>query len=78
MPNGEIAIIPETWLTKYADLFALSETEGDNEKPVLRKHHLNLVKELEDGNLAKVHLSEKLTRAYGICRNKGTQIANWI
>lgn len=60
LPNGEIAIIPEVWLTKYADLFALSETEGSNERPVLRKHHLNLVKELEDGNLAKVHLSEKL------------------
>src|SRR5690349_4511548 len=60
LPNGEIAIIPEAWLSKYADLFALSETEGDNEKPVLRKHHLNLVKELEEGNLAKVHLSEKL------------------
>ena len=60
LPNGEIAIIPEVWLTKYADLFALSETEGSHEKPVLRKHHLNLVKELEEGNLAKVHLSEKL------------------
>lgn len=60
LPNGEIAIIPEVWLTKYADLFALSETEGNHEKPVLRKHHLNLVKELEEGNLAKVHLSEKL------------------
>lgn len=60
LPNGEIAIIPEAWLVKYADLFALSETEGDQEKPVLRKHHLNLVKELEDGDLAKVHLSEKL------------------
>lgn len=60
LPNGEIAIIPEAWLIKYADLFALSETEGDHEKPVLRKHHLNLVKELEEGNLAKVHLSEKL------------------
>lgn len=60
LPNGEIAIIPEGWLTRYADLFALSETEGDKEKPVLRKHHLNLVKELEDGNLAKVHISEKL------------------
>lgn len=60
LPNGEIAIIPEAWLTKYADLFALSETDGDNEKPVLRKHHLNLVRELEEGNLAKVHLSEKL------------------
>ena len=60
LPNGEIAIIPEVWLTKYADLFALSETEGLNEKPVLKKHHLNLVKELEEGNLAKVHLSERL------------------
>lgn len=60
LPNGEIAIIPEVWLTKYADLFSLSETEGNQEKPVLRKHHLNLVKELEEGNLAKVHLSEKL------------------
>ncbi len=60
LPNGEIAIIPEVWLTKYADLFALSETEGNHEKPVLRKYHLNLVRELEEGNLAKVHLSEKL------------------
>ena len=60
LPNGEIAIIPEVWLTKYADLFALSETEGQGEKPVLKKHHLNLVRELEEGNLAKVHLSEKL------------------
>lgn len=60
LPNGEIAIIPEAWLTKYSDLFALSETEGKNEKPVLRKHHLALVKELEDGNLAKVHISERL------------------
>jgi SNF2 family DNA or RNA helicase len=60
LPNGEIAIIPEAWLTKYADLFALSETQGDREKPVLRKHHINLVKELEEGNLAKVHVSEKM------------------
>jgi SNF2 family DNA or RNA helicase len=59
LPNGEIAIIPEAWLSKYGDLFSLSETEGKNEKPVLKKHHINLVKELENGNLAKVHLSEK-------------------
>ena len=71
LPNGEIAIIPEVWLTKYADLFALSETDGANERPVLRKHHLNLVKELEEGNLAKVHLSEKLRSlgAFGGIKN---------
>jgi SNF2 family DNA or RNA helicase len=60
LPNGEIAIIPEAWLSKYSDLFAFSETEGKNEKPVLRKHHLALVKELEENNLAKVHISERL------------------
>jgi hypothetical protein len=28
--------------------------------PSLKKHHINLVKELEEGNLAKVHVSEKM------------------
>ena len=60
LPNGEIAIIPEAWLIKYGDLFAMSETHGTNEKPVLHKYHLNLVKELQEGNLAKVHMSERL------------------
>jgi SNF2 family DNA or RNA helicase len=59
LPNGEIAIIPEAWLIKYGDLFAMSETHGDHEKPVLKKYHLNLLKELEEGNLAKVHISDK-------------------
>jgi hypothetical protein len=44
LPNGEIAIIPEAWLIKYGDLFAMSETHGDHEKPVLKKYHLNLLK----------------------------------
>ena len=60
LPNGEIAIIPEAWLTKYSDLFALSETSGKNEKPVLKKHHFVLLRELEESNLAKVHMSERL------------------
>ena len=60
LPNGEIAIIPDAWLVKYGDLFALSETHGKNEKPVLRKYHVNLVKDLQDGNLAKVHISDRL------------------
>lgn len=60
LPNGEIAIIPEAWLTKYGDLFALSETHGKNEKPVLRKYHVSLVKDLQDSNLAKVHISDRL------------------
>ncbi|HMP98878.1 MAG TPA: DEAD/DEAH box helicase, partial [Cyclobacteriaceae bacterium] len=62
LPNGEIAVIPESWLTKYNDLFALSETEGDKDKPVLRKHHLHLVKELQESHLAKVYISDKLKK----------------
>jgi SNF2 family DNA or RNA helicase len=60
LPNGEIAIIPESWLTRYADLFALSDAEEKTDKPILRKHHLTLVRELEENNLARVHISEKL------------------
>ncbi len=60
LPNGEIAIIPDAWLVKYGDLFAMSETHGTGEKPVLHKYHLNLVKELHEGNLAKVHMSDRL------------------
>ena len=60
LPNGEIAIIPEAWLIKYGDLFALSETHGDHEKPMLKKHHVGLLRDLEEGNLAKVHMSDRL------------------
>lgn len=60
LPNGEIAIIPDAWLIKYGDLFALSETHGEQEKPMLKKHHINLVSELEEGNLAKVQMSDRL------------------
>ncbi len=60
LPNGEIAIIPDAWLIKYGDLFALSETHGTHEKPVLKKHHISLLQELEEGKLAKVHMSDRL------------------
>jgi SNF2 family DNA or RNA helicase len=60
LPNGEIAIIPEAWLIKYGDLFAMSETHGEHEKPMLKKHHVGLLRDLEEGNLAKVHMSDRL------------------
>src|SRR5258706_5528609 len=60
LPNGEIAIIPDAWLIKYGDLFALSATHGTNEKPVLKKHHISLLQELEEGKLTKFHMNERL------------------
>jgi hypothetical protein len=56
LPNGEIAIIPEEWFTKYAGLLEFSET---NDGIRLRKHHWNLINDLrEDDN--KAELKEKL------------------
>ncbi|MFM8349172.1 MAG: SNF2-related protein [Bacteroidota bacterium] len=60
LPNGEIAIIPDAWLIKYGDLFALSHSEDDNDKPLLRKHHFSLLKDLQENNLAKVHMSDRI------------------
>ena len=59
LPNGEIAVIPDSWLVEYSELFAFSE-EDENGEPRLKKHHLSLVKDLEDGNLARVTISNKL------------------
>jgi SNF2 family DNA or RNA helicase len=63
LPNGEIAVIPETWLIEYSELFAFVEdVKGSNAHTTyhLRKHHLALVKELEKGSLARVTMSRKL------------------
>ncbi|MGV3541412.1 MAG: SNF2-related protein [Rufibacter sp.] len=59
LPNGQIAIIPEEWFTQYLELFAFSE--GDDELK-LQKHHLSLVSDLQNGNLAHVTMSRKLEK----------------
>ncbi|ELR71404.1 helicase/SNF2 family domain protein [Fulvivirga imtechensis AK7] len=64
LPNGEIAVIPESWLIEYSELFAFSE-EDENGEPKLKKHHLALVQDLESGNLAKVTMSRKLQSLKG-------------
>jgi superfamily II DNA or RNA helicase len=58
LPNGEIAVIPEEWFSKYSELFAFVEDRDG--QILLQKHHLALVKELENGNLAKVSIDKKL------------------
>ncbi|UII27886.1 DEAD/DEAH box helicase [Fulvivirga maritima] len=64
LPNGEIAVIPESWLTEYSELFAFAEEDEDG-TPKLKKHHLALVQDLENGNLAKVTMSRKLESLKG-------------
>lgn len=59
LPNGEIAVIPEEWFTRYADLFAYIQ-DGQEKELILQKHHLALVHELQYANYAKVSISQKL------------------
>ncbi len=61
LPNGEIGIIPENWIKEYSELFAfMDEHKTDKGHLILKKHHLALVQNLEDGNLAKVSMDKKL------------------
>ncbi|MDN5216526.1 DEAD/DEAH box helicase [Fulvivirgaceae bacterium BMA12] len=63
LPNGEIAVIPEKWLIEYSELFAfMEEKEHGLDDLTLKKHHLALIKDLENGNLAQVTMSRKLEK----------------
>ncbi len=60
LPNGEFAVIPETWITEYSDLFAFTSDSEEDLK--LNKIHVSLVKDLKDGNHAKVAMTRKLEK----------------
>ena len=62
LPNGEIAIIPEQWFLDYSELFAFAEEGKEQENMLLRKHHLALVQDLQNGSLAQVTMSRKLEK----------------
>jgi SNF2 family DNA or RNA helicase len=60
LPNGETAVIPEWWFTKYSELFTFVEAHEDHEGLRLKKHHMMLVQELERESLAATVLSRRL------------------
>lgn len=57
LPNGEIAVIPEKWFTQYHNL--LSFADGSKHLK-LRKHHIGIVQEYADSNLAVLTMDRKL------------------
>jgi SNF2 family DNA or RNA helicase len=59
LPSGEIAVIPEKWFSQYGNL--LHFNEGGNDLK-LRKHHLGLVNDLAEGNLASIAMNRKLQK----------------
>ncbi len=61
LPNGEIAVLPDAWLSKYSELFTFSVAEGENEDDLkLPKHHLSLVDNLKDDSIVVVSMQNKL------------------
>ncbi|SMO58036.1 DEAD/DEAH box helicase [Solitalea koreensis] len=65
LPNGETAIIPDTWFEHYSGLLNfVQEQEGD--VLLLKKHHLALAQELQKNKLLKLNISEKLEQLRNI------------
>ncbi|AFM04589.1 DNA/RNA helicase, superfamily II, SNF2 family [Bernardetia litoralis DSM 6794] len=62
LPNGEIAVIPDEWFTEYSELFEFMQAKDD--KFALKKYHLAIVQNLEQGNFANVTMDRKLQKLY--------------
>ncbi|MDX2189521.1 MAG: SNF2-related protein, partial [Bacteroidota bacterium] len=62
LPNGEIAVIPEEWFTKYSELFAFMLKGEKDDEHQLQKHHVALIQELSEDSLAKVVITRKLQK----------------
>ncbi len=61
LPNGEIAIIPESWFSDYSELLQLIESDGSSAIR-LKKHHISLVDSLGRESLASVVMSRRLEK----------------
>jgi superfamily II DNA or RNA helicase len=59
LPSGEIAVIPEKWFSQYGNLMHFSES-GKNLK--LKKHHIGLVSDFAESDLAHVKMDRKLQK----------------
>lgn len=59
LPSGEIAVIPEEWFSQYSNL--LQFTEGSNNLK-LKKHHIGLVNDFNNNDLATVKMDRKLQK----------------
>lgn len=59
LPSGEIAVIPEQWFAQYSNL--LQFTEGTKNLK-LKKHHIGLVNDFANSELAIVSMDRKLQK----------------
>ncbi len=61
LPDGQIAIIPDAWITQYADFLHFTQIKN-NENITLKKHHASLIEEMRLGNLLRVSMSSQLEK----------------
>ncbi|HEY1024862.1 MAG TPA: DEAD/DEAH box helicase, partial [Sphingobacteriaceae bacterium] len=59
LPSGEIAVIPEKWFSQYGNL--LHFTDGRSELK-LKKHHLGLINDFANSELATITMDRKLQK----------------
>ncbi len=59
LPNGEIAVIPEKWFSQYGNLLHFSE---GNEILKLKQHHIGVVHELAESEIANITMNRKLQK----------------
>jgi len=59
LPSGEVAVIPEQWFAQYSNLLQFSE---GNKQLKLKKHHIGLVNDFSNSELAIVSMDRKLQK----------------
>ncbi len=58
LPSGEVAIIPEKWFSQYGNLLHFTEKSDDNLR--LKKHHIGLINDFANSELASITMDRKL------------------
>ena len=61
LPDGRIAVIPDTWFTRYADFFHFTESHN-NKHVILKKYHVSLVEEMRSDNLVRVTMNHRIEK----------------
>ena len=59
LPSGEIAVIPEKWFSQYGNLLHFTDGKSDLR---LKKHHLGLIQDFANSELATITMDRKLQK----------------
>ncbi len=73
LPDGSIAVIPESWFSDYHDIFYFAENRQDGSGIILKKQHFQLVEEWTNSQLIETthrenlfHINDLLSKEYPV------------